>query len=87
MASYAVQEAVQIKSVRIITTSYLKEDRLVYIELTPLNSLPIWGIRTPGRGPAGNLGPMYGCKQNFIITRALKNIEDPRLGRAALDEK
>jgi hypothetical protein len=28
---------------------------------TPLKSLPIWGILTPGLGPAGYLGPMNGC--------------------------
>lgn len=28
---------------------------------TPLKSLPIWGILTPGRGPAGYLGFMKGC--------------------------
>lgn len=35
--------------------------------LTPLKSLPIWGIRTPGRGPAGYLGPINCNRREILI--------------------
>lgn len=39
---------------------YLVTKRQTHIH-TPLKSLPIWGILTPGLGPAGYLGPIKGC--------------------------